>query len=125
MLKNLTIKKLFLIDGFGAVVTAFMLGFVLSSFETLFGMPQNILFILAGIACCFAIYSFSCYFFIKENGKPFLKVIAIANTLYCILTLVLVIYLNQTLTWLGVAYFVGEIIIVLALVSVEWRYASK
>jgi hypothetical protein len=53
-------RFMFLIDGFGAVLTAFLSGVVLVRFEEFFGMPSNIMSILAIIACAFAAYSFTC-----------------------------------------------------------------
>ena len=121
MILNLSYKKFFLLDGIGAVVTALMLAMVLSSLEPLFGMPRDILYWLAAAAGCFAVYSFSCYLFLKENWKPFLQVIAIANSAYCALTLILIIILWENLTLLGMIYFIGEILLVMTLVRLEWK----
>jgi len=119
MLKNLSYRKLFLIDGIGAVITALLLSLVLAQFEPYFGMPAKILYILAGLAVVFAFYSFSCYWLLNNNYSVFLKGIATANILYCLLTIALMIYFHNSLTWLGIAYFVGEIILVLSLAQVE------
>lgn len=118
-------KSLFLIDGLGAFLTAFLTGVILRKFEDNFGMPQKHLIILSILACIFAVYSMSCYFFVGKKWRIFLRVIAIANLLYCLLTAVLVMYLYQQLTILGVIYFVTEILIVIALVYVEWSVSSK
>ena len=118
-------KTLFLIDAAGALATAFLLSQVLARYESLFGMPVSILFILAGIALCFAVYSVMCHFLVEESAGKFLKIIAAANTLYCILTLGLVILFAQTLTWLGIAYFTGEIIIVLTLSRLEYKTSQE
>ena len=114
-------KRLFLIDGLGALTTALLLSQVLARFDSLFGMPRPILFLLSGIAFIFAIYSMSCHLLLKKNFTPFLAGIATANVLYCILTSGLVIYYFPALTGLDVAYFVGEIIIILLLVAAEYR----
>jgi len=121
MLKNISYRKVFLIDGIGAVITTLLLGLVLAQLESLFGMPVNILYLLAGIAATFAIYSISCYWLLKNNWSVFLKGIALANITYCLLTTALVAYFHHSLTWLGIAYFVGEIIIVLSLVQIELK----
>ena len=114
-------KRLFLIDGLGAFLTAFMLGVVLANFESSFGMPLKTLYFLTFLAGIFCFYSFCCYFFVSDNWRPFLKVIAVANTLYCCITLGLVFYYYQNLTLLGVVYFFGEIGVVMGLVVVELR----
>lgn len=125
MLAKATINKLFLIDGIGAVITALLLSQVLARYEPVFGMPASLLCILAGVAACFAVYSLTCYWRIKEGGAAFLTSIAVANTLYCIATLGIVAYRFHTLTWLGVAYFIGEVLVVMSLVGVELSAARK
>jgi len=114
-------KRLFLIDSLGALVTAFMLGVVLVRLEHIFGMPRSVLYILSLVALGFMVYSFCCYLFVGKNWRPFLTVIAIANLLYCCVTLGLIFYLWEQLTTLGVVYFLGEIIIIVALVHIELK----
>ncbi|MCO6480779.1 MAG: hypothetical protein J5I94_29325 [Phaeodactylibacter sp.] len=118
-LASLPPRKLFLIDGLGALLSAFLLGVVLVRWEPVFGMPSKVLYPLAAIACVFAVYSLSCYFFLSRNRRPFLRAIAVANLLYCGLTLGLVVYCYPQLTVLGVAYFLVEIGVVLILVVTE------
>jgi len=117
-------KRIFLLDGLGACLTAFLLGVVLTAFNKHFGMPQKTLNILALIALGFAVYSFFCFFFIGNNWRLFLKIIAAANLLYCCLTTALVIYFYPQLTVFGVIYFLLEIVVVCGLVFVELRWAS-
>ena len=126
MLKKLTFKKLFLLDAIGATITALLLSQLLARLQSFFGMPKNILHGLAAIAVCFAIYSFTCYFkAIEKNWKLLMKGIAVANTLYCLITLTLVIYLYNTLSWIGIAYFIGEIMVIFILVRIENGYIQK
>jgi hypothetical protein len=125
MLKNVSYKNIFLIDGMGAVLTALLLSQLLARLVPVFGMPSAILYPLAAIAACFAIYSLLCHLLVKKNWKPFLRGIAVANTLYCLTTLGWVIYLWNSLTWLGIAYFLGEILIVMTLVRVEIKMSHK
>jgi hypothetical protein len=80
-------KQLFLMDSLGAVLSALLLGMVLTRFETAFGMPKKVLYFLAGLACICAVYSFSNYWRMKENWRSYLQAIAIANLLYCGLTI--------------------------------------
>ena len=46
-------KKLFLIDGFGAIISAFLLGVVLVKFEEKIGVPVSVLYLLATIPLFF------------------------------------------------------------------------
>lgn len=118
-------KKLFLIDGLGALLTAFLTGVVLRMFVNTFGMPPKLLSILSILACILAAYSMSCCFFVSKNWRLFLKIIVVANLLYCFLTAVLVLHLYQQLTTLGVIYFITEVFIIIVLVYVEVSVAFK
>ena len=121
---NLTPKQLFLVDGVGALVTAGMLGLVLTKFESNFGVPTAILYPLSAVALLFCIYSIANYFMIGMKWRVFLKLIAIANSVYCLITLSVILLIYDSLTWLGLAYFLSEIIIVMTLVSIEWKKAT-
>lgn len=118
-------KTLFLIDGLGAFVTAFFLFAILRTFNKYFGMPQTILMYLSIIAIIFCFYSITCFFLLKDNWQPFLRTISIANLLYCFLTMVLLIYYYQSITILGVTYFLAEIMVVCGLVFVELKTLNK
>jgi hypothetical protein len=115
---------LFLIDSIGALTTAFLL-FVLRNFNEYFGMPESILTYLSVIAVFFCIYSTTCFFVIKANWILFIKIISIANLLYCVLTIGLVIFYNPQLTTIGTAYFLGEIAIIIGLVYIELKVATE
>lgn len=113
-------KRIFLIDALGACLTAFLLFAVLARFETHFGMPRKVLYGLSLMACVLAILSFSCYFFSSQNWKSYLKIIAIANFVYCCMTMGLVLFYWQQMTFLGLGYFGGEVLVIGGLVWVEW-----
>ncbi len=116
------VRQLFLMDCFGALVSAAILGVVLPMFEDTFGMPTRVLYVLAGIALVFAVYSAFCYGLRKR--AVYLKAIAVANLLYCCLTAGLVFYWHAHLTTLGLVYFVLEMAVILGLVVWEWRRAN-
>jgi len=117
-------KLLFLIDALGAMLTAFFLFVILRNFNEYVGMPKPLLTYLAAIAACFWIYSSACFIFLKDNWTFYLRVIGIANLLYCILTMgFLIIYYFQ-LTMTGATYFLLEIIIVCGLVYIELNVAT-
>lgn len=118
-------KSLILFDGFGALLSAFLLGVILIKFEHLFGMPPKALYVLAILPCFFAVYDFACYFLAKKNWSLFIKIIAALNLLYCCISIGYVFYHFQKLTILGHLYFVGELIIVLVLVFIEFKTASQ
>ena len=118
-------RRLFLVDGLGALLTAFSLGVILVRFEAYFGMPRSVLYILSAIACIYGFYSISCSFFTTSSWRSFLKVIAVANLLYCCITTGLVFYFYQRLTIFGVAYFLLEIIIIVVLAIVELKVCAS
>lgn len=119
------LKQLFLIDAIGAAVTAYFIGIVLVKFDAYFGMPRQVLYVLATIALIFWVYSTCCYLFIKRNFKPFLKLIIFANLLYCCLTIALLFFYFKQLTILGFVYFIGEILVIVGLVLIEKRVCER
>ena len=118
-------KKLFLIDGLGAIVSAFFLGVILTKYEPSFGMPKTALYFLALIACFFTVYSISCCFLVVKNYRPYLNGIAIANLSYCCITIALVLYFYQKLTILGWTYFVLELIVLGVLTRLEGKAIAQ
>ena len=119
-------KKVFLADGIGALLTGTLLIAVVIPFSQAFGMPQSALYYLSALAFLFSIYSFSCWYFKTEHWPALLIVISVANCLYCILISILLVNFSNSLTPLGFAYFIGEIIIIISLVSLEtWAVKKK
>ena len=122
---NIKPKTLFLIDGLGAILSALMLGVVLVHFQNLIGISLRALYVLAFLPCLFMIYSFSCFFFLRDNWSPYLKFIAIVNFLYCLLSIGMMIVHRESLTVIGYIYFIVEIIIVLVIAGIEYRASIK
>jgi hypothetical protein len=114
-------RKLFLLDGIGAMVSFFALVLIEEFFSDLFGMPKSTLTFLAGIAVCLFAYSTLCFLLLKKNYAPYSLGITLANSAYCLLTMGLTAYFYSQLTALGVAYFILEIIVIFILVYTEWR----
>ncbi|MEM7297675.1 MAG: hypothetical protein AAF391_05350, partial [Bacteroidota bacterium] len=61
-MKSINHKTIFLIDGVGACVSSFFLGYILVAFQSFIGMPVNVLYLLAGLALLFALYSLTKHF---------------------------------------------------------------
>ncbi len=117
-------KILFLVDSIGAMLTTFFLFVILRNFNEYFGMPKTTLTYLSAIAACLCIYSTTCFFFLKDNLTSFIRIISVANLLYCLLTMGLIISNYPILTIIGTAYFLAEITIVCGLVYIELNVAS-
>jgi hydrogenase/urease accessory protein HupE len=93
-----TSKKLLLFDGFGAMLSALLLGMVLVRWQHLIGMPVQVLHILAAVAGLFSCYSFTSYFMTNDNWRSYLKGIAWANILYCFATIGLLLHFWSVMT---------------------------
>ena len=117
-------KKLFLIDGFGAILSAFLLGVVLVKFEELFGIPTSVLYFLATIPIFFVIYDVFCYQKHLKIGL-LLKGIAVLNMLYCCVSIGLISYHFSSITILGWTYVIVEIILVSFLAMIEFRVGKR
>jgi len=118
-------KKLLLIDGVGAIVSAFLLGIVLVQLNDLVGIPIPTLYFLAFLPCLFAI--FDLYHYQKTNNQVAtpLKIIATVNLLYCCLSIGLGIYHFETITFLGWVYVVVEVMIVVGIAVWELSVAGR
>lgn len=118
-------KALFLIDSIGAFTTAFFLFVIMRQFNEYFGMPKTILTYLSAIAISFCMYSTVCFLFLKARWTPFIRLIGIANLLYCVLTTGLLIKYYPSLTIIGMIYFWGEIVIICGLSYIELNVATS
>jgi hypothetical protein len=117
-------KKLLLLDGIGALLTAALLYFLLGRFDQLFGMPKKELDVLAIIGLACAVYSFSCYFLLTRKWRSYLTIIAFINILYCIGTIILLQHYYRQLTVYGILYFCCEILVITILVYTELKTAG-
>jgi putative flippase GtrA len=118
-------KNLFLIDGLGAILSAFLLGVILVKFERIFGIPSTTLYFLATLPIFFAIYDLYCYRRKNDKLDLFLKVIAIINLLYCCLSIGFAFYHFGTITRFGWSYLLIEILFLVVLAVVEFKVAKR
>lgn len=114
-------RTLFLVDGAGALVTALLVGVVLPALGDLIGMPRPVLQALALAAAVFAAYSLTCAAVRPTRWPGYLRGIALANAGYCVITAAVLIRFAAVLHVLDWLYFVGEIVVVGALVTLELR----
>jgi len=122
-------RWVFLLDGCGALITGILLVYLLAPFERHFGMPVEVVRPLAYVAGGFAVYSLSCWALVPKvaarHHRVLLSIIALANSAYCVTTLAMVFAYRARITPLGVAYFVGESLIVGAIVALEFATAAR
>ena len=116
-------KRLLFIDMIGALVSAMMLGVVLVHFKAFVGIPITALYILAAIPVFFALFDF--VGLLSKSPYLFLRIIAVLNFLYCVLSLGMAFYHESSLTLWGWVYIIGEIIIVCILARIEWTVAQE
>jgi FtsH-binding integral membrane protein len=118
-----TPRTVFVMDGVGALVTALLVGVVLPTLGDHIGMPRPVLRALALTAAVFAAYSLTCAATRPTRWPDYLRAIALANAGYGVVTAALLVRFHATLHVLDWLYFVGEIIVMGALVTFELRVA--
>ena len=119
-------KKIFLIDGAGALLTALTLIFAPVLLPGIFGLPQAQTMLLGSIAVCIAVYSLYNYVrFNPTRWKLLLRIIALANLAYCLLSLVVLLYFYKQVTVIGWIYFTGEIAIIISLFLWEMNILNR
>ena len=116
---------LFVVDGLGAALSAVMLGVVIPQMETFFGLPSQMLCILAIVPIVFLLYDFFCYLYLRRKVGMGLRIIASLNLVYCLLSLYLATCQHASITIFGWGYLFLEIIIIVALASLEFIVSKK
>lgn len=110
-------RKIFLIDGMGAITSAVFLGLVLPMLKT--GLHDDVLRNLSLAAVVFAIYSFGCHLSNKSRSKGALKIILFANISYAVVSIAVFLNFYQEISLLGKIYFIIEIFLLFIIVWVE------
>ena len=118
-------KSIYLIDGAGALLTAIMLGLVLPRFERLLGIPTSVLHTLAFIPLFIIVYDIYCYRSSHHQDRHLLRIVALVNIIYCVISVSLAIYHRDAVTTWGYLYIGGEILVILVLVLIELQLARE
>lgn len=117
-------RNIFLVDSIGAVISATLLA-IIAQLHHYFGMPQAVLYKLILLPVLYALYSLLCFVIQPTNWQLFLKIIALANLIYCIITVCLTIQYFTVLTLLGRVYFLSEAAVIVILFVIEWAFSCK
>lgn len=112
-------KRIFLVDGVGAVINALLLGVVLPLFHNEIGMPENSLYFLSIFPVLYCFYSFGCFSKTKPIKKYHLYTIGSLNIIYCLISVFKVAEHLGSLTDYGFAYFLIEIVAILLMSAYE------
>ena len=118
-------RLLFLIDGLGAMLTAAILTFVVAPLESVFGMPYLVVYKLSTVAIFMALYSMINYKFFGKKWRGWMIAIAVANAIYCLITISTMIIHWQSITFMGIIYFTVEAAIIARLLVLEFRTARS
>lgn len=116
-------KQLLIVDSAGALITFVMLLLIGKFFSIQFGLSKTIINILSLAALLIFLYSSTCYLTLRTVRWPVISSVALINSLYCFLTLSLMIYLHSEITLWGILYFSVEIIIIIFLIIIEYKVA--
>ena len=114
-------RNIFWLDAMGAALSMCLIGLVLPALEAYIGMPAHVLYWLTLYPLGCLSYDAFCLWRADLSQPRWLKGIMLANSLYCVLTIVLVALHYEQLTAWGVAYFVSEIPVIGGLVLLERR----
>ena len=114
-------KKLFLFDGIGAMLSWGLLFLVLIPNNELIGIPLASLKFLATFPVLFAAFDAIVSYLKPKSFKPFISIIITFNLGYCLLTLTHLFIYSSTLSWLGITYFISEIVVILLVTSIELK----
>lgn len=117
-------QPIFLIDSLGAGVSVSFL-LILYRYEELIGMPSNLILFFTLLASGLSVFSASLYLSQPLNWPFYLRLLALLNTSYGLITLAFVIREWSQLTPLGVGYFGAELLVILILSAYELRLAGR
>lgn len=118
-------KNIFLLDSIGALLTTFLLYFILRNSNEFFGLSKEVFEYLSIIAFTFFVYSISCSFLVKQNWRSFLTIICTFNIFYCLLTFAIMLYHYKTISIFGALYFLLEIFVITLIVFLEIKLIKQ
>lgn len=118
-------RKIFTIDTIGALVSALSLYVLILPLNSYFGVPLSIVWILGGASLAFFLFSLFCTLTTGKHDASKLRIVITANLLYGVLTALLILLNKSSITVLGIAYFVAEYSVIIALVLLERECLRK
>jgi hypothetical protein len=120
MNKLITIKNLFWIDGLAALISGTIVILCKNWFSLLSNLPSNLLENLAIIAFVFASFSIT-NAILNTDYKPVFSLLIIANLLYVLFCLILLIFYFKSINWYGISFLVFDLSVVSVLAFIEYR----
>jgi predicted neutral ceramidase superfamily lipid hydrolase len=117
-------RRLLLLDAMGALVTFVMTEFLLASGLVPTGLPAATLHVLAYVAAGLFCVALAAHRFAPDPRRA-LGVMAIANLVYCSVTVMACVLHSTSLTLWGLIYFPAELVLVALLVFREWELSAQ
>lgn len=113
-------QNVFLFDGLGAVGSTTATLTIALALQPRFGMPSPTLWGLVLLAAGFIVYSLTCW---RRRAplRPWLPVVMAANLTYCVVLAGALVVHATAMTRLGIAYFIGEMLVIVGVVTLEWK----
>jgi hypothetical protein len=116
-------RRAFVVDGLGALVSTLALGGLLPLFADELGTTRSALYTLAAFPLLYAVFDLACVLLRPARWRAALRVVAVANTVYPLISVGVLASNGVELSMLGSVYFVQEIAIVWALAALELHVA--
>ena len=118
-LSQIKLRTVFLLDALGALGSAFTNGVVVPL--VMLGDDVAMFRALGAVAVVLMLYGLSIYFKVQNIRPWMLKALIFFNLSYCVLTALLIAFL-PSLSMLGIAVLLVEILVVLVVVGFEFLF---
>ena len=118
-------ERLLLVDALGAMTSALMMGIVVPIVDDWLGIPVVMSQTLALIPIGMILYDLLSYWRCTHRIAICLKGIAMLNLSYCIISIVHAIYYRKSIMVWGWTYLGLELLILIALIWLEWQLANR
>jgi hypothetical protein len=116
-------RKLFLIDGAGAILSIVLLGYVLVEWVEFFGIPIRALNVLVIFPCLYLAFDLYCLLSSQLRFRLCLKVIGSLNLCYFVFAIGSALYFYNELTIFGRLFVTSESALIIVLSAFEFRVA--
>ena len=111
-------QNVFLIDAVGAAMSAISTGILLPQFDQWTGIPHSVSFPLSVLGVLYAVFSASCFLFLKQMISSMLAAIIVANSIYFAIALFLGLALDEITLW-GRLFLFAEALILFGMIFFE------
>ncbi len=112
-------SHLILLDAIGATISGLLWWLLIGTNPDFFGIAAPIPWLLGSFALLFSWLGWF-HEYLNLSSKQTLLALILLNTAFCIGTLLLILTDNNITHW-GIAFSVGEIVVVMMLVIIEWK----